>query len=1118
MSVWNSSRTLSSHNGRLVSVGIFFSIGLIALAAWWFNRRNGSDEAEFARVMASGKTFYEKGDPARAIAFFQHALALNPANSDVHLNLANAFLLGNQPAQSLVHSAEVLRFEPGSAAAHYLGGCAQLRQNNYSNAVQLLQEAKNADRTINAVSYQLGRAQAGLGQFKAAAEQFLEVTEFDTNHPSAWYQLSQMHLRLGERDDASRALGEHQRITAGKSQAADNPSLYERCVHTEIRANFALEQPDTPGVTVSFSDGTGTAFGTRAAALHGPLGVVDVNRRGWNDLVLQEGPGLTRLWWNSNGVFLPFGQTIQTTNGTVFNTCLVGDLNTEATGGRQEDVLLLGSGGLQVLRLSTNGTLTDFTRSARMPGIPALAGALADLDFTGKLGVLVTSPEGTLRTFRSLGNMVFRESSATSGIPASITGVTQILTEDWNNDDLPDVILTRATEPPALLLNQRGGAGLTVPPQPAGWPVSRAVAVGDLNNDLRADLLCLTRDSLTIFSGSMKEPRRIPAKRNRLAQIRLIDYDNDGWLDILAWGADGLRLWRNRGRQGFHEVTQALHLQTVPGEVLHVAAADFDLDGDTDLIVEVSGLGLRLLRNEGGNANHQLKVRLLGNRSNPSGLGAKIELAGGLWRALRSVQQLPTEIGTGKQATLDVVTVRWFDTQQSSAAIDVDNRLAMNFIELTAPTGSCPYLYVWDGTRFRFVTDILGAAPVGLPVAAGHYIEADPEEYVWIGNPSSFIPRKGRYTIQLTEELREVLYLDTAQLIAVDHPPDTEIHPTSKLLPSRPFRPHELMAVGERIPLRQAWDLAGRDVTDRLQVTDSVRVSPPVLRAPQLRGLAEPHGFILDFGPLDAARPLCLALTGWLRFGGGMANMAASHNPDLPYPFPVLEAEVADGRWQAIAVTVGAPAGKTKTILVDLTGKLPANARRLRLQASFEIHWDRIALFSSSGAATNAHRLAPDRSDLHWRGYSEFADLPGSEPLTPLYDRTKSSPPWRITPQGWATQYGAVDELLSKRDEGLALLAGGDELTLEFDATHLPEIPPGQVRDFFLWTVGWDKDADFHVAEGWRIEPLPWSSMDCQRHGRESRPAFPSDTLHSRYNTRWVGPMTYARRPAAPGQ
>ena len=156
--------------------------------------------------------------------------------------------------------------------------------------------------------------------------------------------------------------------------------------------------------------------------------------------------------------------------------------------------------------------------------------------------------------------------------------------------------------------------------------------------------------------------------------------------------------------------------------------------------------------------------------------------------------------------------------------------------------------------------------------------------------------------------------------------------------------------------------------------------------------------------------------------------------------------------------------------------------------------------------------LNPSRADLHWRGYSTFADLPWTAPPTPVYDDVRNVPPWRITPGGWATRYGAVDELLRDRDDGLVLVAGGDELTLEFDASGLPLLQRGFRREFFLRTVGWDKDADYHVAEGWRIEPLPWSGMDYQTYGRQERPKRKSDELHQRFNTRWVGPMTYARR------
>src|SRR5690606_32911981 len=127
------------------------------------------------------------------------------------------------------------------------------------------------------------------------------------------------------------------------------------------------------------------------------------------------------------------------------------------------------------------------------------------------------------------------------------------------------------------------------------------------------------------------------------------------------------------------------------------------------------------------------------------------------------------------------------------------------------------------------------------------------------------------------------------------------------------------------------------------------------LRPPQQRGYSDPHGVVLDFGPaaLDPRRPLALVLTGWLHFGGGMANMAASRDPEIPFPFPTLEVEV-DGEWRPLEeVAVGAPCGKTKTIVADLDGHLPDGARRLRLTSAFEIHWDRIALMEKHPAGAD---------------------------------------------------------------------------------------------------------------------------------------------------------------------
>ena len=124
--------------------------------------------------------------------------------------------------------------------------------------------------------------------------------------------------------------------------------------------------------------------------------------------------------------------------------------------------------------------------------------------------------------------------------------------------------------------------------------------------------------------------------------------------------------------------------------------------------------------------------------------------------------------------------------------------------------------------------------------------------------------------------------------------------------------------------------------------------------------------------------------------------------------------------------------------------------------------------------------------------------------LTPDYDTVSPNSYWTITPGGWCTRHGDVSELIASRDEGLALLNGGDELTLRFPVSSLPPKAAGTVREFFLYADGWDKDSDFHVATGTQVEPLPFHGMDDQLYGREKRPEFPSDVLHRKYNTRWV--------------
>jgi Flp pilus assembly protein TadD len=1087
---------------------VWIVLGCVALAALlFFLSRRPQGQDSFDHWMTLGAGYLEKGEATNAINAYSTAAKMAPESIAAHLNLANAQLLADNNQEVLAQCQQVINLDHNNPAAYYLMGCAYLRQNMATNAVEAFQQSQKIDPAVTALNFQLGLAQDRLGNVEEAVHEFETVVQFEPEHPSAHYQLSRLYQRTGRDADAAQELAKHQQLQGkASSPAAGTAAAFERCKYTQPITSFALEQPDRNGVPVHFAQTTSEAFGTQSSNYRAPIGVIDYNHDGRNSLFVMEGTGF-RLLNNRQGKFVPMGEIVPGGTNGMYHACLVGDLNND----RFEDIVVLGDSASHVFRFATNGQFREVTAASGLKDLKASDGLLADLDFTGKLDLLTVLPGGKgVQVHRNLGNGYFVEGTTNSGLPSEFGGSQQLAVEDWNNEDVPGVFITRAGNPPVFFAKQRAGSFVQTN-STVGWPAGKALAIGDFNNDLLLDSVVGDDNRLTVIFGGGRQPTTLEAPGLNTKAILLLDYDNDGWLDILAYG-NGLRLWRNLGKAGFQDVTASTGLDKV-GPIDAIAAADFDNDGDTDLVLSFKA-GLQFWRNDGGNANHQVKLLLVGNRSNPSALGVRVEILAGRWRAIRTLQRLPFEIGVGKHDKIDVLKTRWYDLATTLVDIPVQPQV-LTLAELALPTGSCPYLYAWDGDKFRFVTDMLGSSPLGLPVSYSRYVESDPEEYLALGSETQFPAKEGSYELRLTEELREVLYLDHARLVVVDHPEETQVHPTSKMVPGRPFPPPDLWTLRASSTLKQATRSDGLDVTKTLAHTDGNRVSPVHLREPQLRGLAEPFSVTLDFGPLPVERPLVLALTGWLRFGGGMANIGASLDPNLPFPFPTLEVEGADGSWSKVPVVVGVPAGKTKTILVDLGKKLPVGSRRLRLSTSFELYWDSVALCEKAdGEPTRVTTLLPDRADLHWRGYSSLTSESESAPLAPTYDRVMSVPPWRRTPFGWCTRYGPVEELVREKDNALVLLNGGDELALSFKSDRLPPKPQNSARDFFLYVVGWDKDADFHVGQGWRVEPLPFLGMDDQAYGYESRPPGLKDSWIKKYNTRWVGSLVLSPAPS----
>src|SRR5882724_11109098 len=343
--------------------------------AFWLSRKAPSGADEFARWMNTGKSYYEQGDATNAVEAFQKAVALQPTQPDPLLNLANACLLAGQSENALKFAQEVLSLDPDSAAAYHIGGCANMRLGKFEEAIQILQQAKDIDPKVNAVSLQLGRAHMELQHYQEAADQFSEIIQFAPDYPFANFFLGQALLRLGRQEEAKQALDRHQQLITGKPNPPADASTFERCVYTQMRLPFQLDQPEPRGVRVTFADATRTAFGAAATNLHGPIGVLDVNHRGANDLFAGEGDGNFRVLLNSNGTFRPAGGPLVGRPGAKYTRCLVGDVNND----RYEDVVVLSDQEIRLFKFATNGAATDVTQYARLNDAPAVDGALVDL-------------------------------------------------------------------------------------------------------------------------------------------------------------------------------------------------------------------------------------------------------------------------------------------------------------------------------------------------------------------------------------------------------------------------------------------------------------------------------------------------------------------------------------------------------------------------------------------------------------------------------------------------------------------------------------------------------------------------------------------------------------------
>ncbi|HJS06627.1 MAG TPA: hypothetical protein VJ809_03180, partial [Pirellulales bacterium] len=562
---------------------------------------------------------------------------------------------------------------------------------------------------------------------------------------------------------------------------------------------------------------------------------------------------------------------------------------------------------------------------------------------------------------------------------------------------------------------------------------------------------------------------------------------------------DGVKLFRATGRAKFEPVNL---LAAAPPAIARATTGDLDADGDDDLAVLASGR-VQLLENQGGNANHWVDVALEAQqikgqqlspsgRVSPYGLGSLLELKAGERYQARIVRGQTTRFGLGPQTQADVIRVGWLNgVPQNIIRPAADSLICEEQLLNT----SCPYLYTWDGERFVFVTDLLWNAPLGLQLAEGQLAPWRDWEYLKIPG-SQLAAKDGHYILQATAELWEADYFDHVRLMAVDHPADVEIYSNEKVGPPE-IAQFKIHTVRQARPPLAARTSTGRDLLAEVSQRDGVYAQPFERKLRQ--GVVEDHFIELDLGDVGDARQGTLVLTGWVYPAATSINVALSQGGSIPPPMPPsLEAPDGQGGWKTILPFMGFPGGKTKTIAVELpmnefkvqsskfnvgsesTSTLnlepgTLNSFRLRIRTTMEFYWDQIFFtVDEPPAEVRTTELSLVGADLHFRGFSRVVRDESNRPEKFLYDECSILPKWPSM-LGRFTRYGDVLELLTARDDRLVVMSAGDEATLRFAGIDAP--PPGWKRDFLLYSVGWDKDANLQTVLGQSSEPLPFAAM-----------------------------------------